>query len=152
MWMAQQLSCPFLQTPKFPFPASASCSSIWPSHVSFRPPYPQSSFSGFSGFKLALFILLSVNMYVHYRPWGPKLSLSSIRTLRPKVWSTISPVRPCISPQDKQTDEWKSLCVPKDFVPFQTAARLPLTPIYNHAKQDNGYRWPHIALGQPVNE
>ena len=29
-------------------------------------------------------------------------------------------------------------------------ALLPLTPIHNHGKQGNGYRWPHIALGRLV--
>ena len=38
----------------------------------------------------------------------------------------------------------------QDFVPFGAAALLPLTPIHNHLKQGNGYRWPHIALGRPV--
>ena len=47
---------------------------------------------------------------------------------------------------DKQT---KVPCVLQDFVPFGAAA-LPLIPIYNHTKQGNGYRWPHIALGRPV--
>ena len=36
------------------------------------------------------------------------------------------------------------------FVPFKAAALLPLTQIHNHAKQDKGYRWPHIALGRLV--
>ena len=47
---------------------------------------------------------------------------------------------------DERTDEQKSPCVLQDFVPFGAAALLPLIPIYNHAKQENGYRWPHIAL------
>ena len=51
---------------------------------------------------------------------------------------------------DGRTDEQKSPCVLQDFVPFGAAALLPLTPIYNHAEQGNGYRWPHIALGRPV--
>ena len=50
---------------------------------------------------------------------------------------------------DGRTDKQKFPCVLQDFVPFGAAA-LPLIPIYNHAKQGNGYRWPHIALGQPV--
>ena len=105
MWMAQQLSCPFLHTPKFPFPPSASCPSIWPSHVSFRPPNPQSTFSGFSGFKLALFILLSVNQSICISTTALEVLCHLYprsELLRPKVWSTISPVRPCISPQDNQ--------------------------------------------------
>ena len=40
---------------------------------------------------------------------------------------------------DGRTDERKSPCVLQDFVPFGAAA-LPLIPIYNHAKQGNGYR------------
>ena len=40
---------------------------------------------------------------------------------------------------DGRTDEQKSPCVLQDFVPFGAAA-LPLIPIYNHAKQGNGYR------------
>ena len=35
-------------------------------------------------------------------------------------------------------------------VPFGAAALLPLTSKHNYAKQGNGYRWPHIALGRPV--
>ena len=41
---------------------------------------------------------------------------------------------------DKQTDKQKSPCVLQDFFPFGAAALLPLIPIYNHAKQGNGYR------------
>ena len=41
---------------------------------------------------------------------------------------------------DGRTDKQKSPCVLQDFVPFGAAALLPLTPIYNHAKQGNGYR------------
>ena len=41
-------------------------------------------------------------------------------------------------------------CVLQDFVPFRAAALLPLSQFHNHAKQGNGYRWPHIALGRPV--
>ena len=37
----------------------------------------------------------------------------------------------------------KHLCVQQDFVPFVTAALLPLT--LNYTKQGNGYRWPHSA-------
>ena len=48
------------------------------------------------------------------------------------------------------TDERKSPCVLQDFVPFGAAALLPLTQIHNHAKQGNGYRRPHIALGRLV--
>ena len=48
-----------------------------------------------------------------------------------------------------RTDEQTSPCVLQDFVPFGAAA-LPLIPIYNHAKQGNGYRQPHVALGRPV--
>ena len=52
---------------------------------------------------------------------------------------------------DGQTDERTQVpCVLQDSVPFGAAALLPLTPIQNNAKQGNGYRWPHIALGQPV--
>ena len=51
---------------------------------------------------------------------------------------------------DERTDEQKSPCVLQDFVPFGATALLLLIPIYNHAKQGNGYRWPHIALGRPV--
>ena len=45
---------------------------------------------------------------------------------------------------DRQTDgrtdkQTKVPCVLQDFVPFGAAA-LPLIPIYNHAKQGNGYR------------
>ena len=50
---------------------------------------------------------------------------------------------------DKGTDEGKSPCVLQDFVPLGAAA-LPLIPIYNNAKQGNGYRWPSIARGRPV--
>ena len=51
---------------------------------------------------------------------------------------------------DKWTDKrTKVPCVLQDFVPFGAAA-LPLIPIYNYAKQGNGYRWPRIALGRPV--
>ena len=39
-------------------------------------------------------------------------------------------------------DKQKSPCVLQDFVPFGATALLPLIPIYNHAKQGNGYRWP----------
>ena len=41
---------------------------------------------------------------------------------------------------DGRTDEQKSPCVLKDFVPFGAAALLPLTPFHNHAKLGNGYR------------
>ena len=51
---------------------------------------------------------------------------------------------------DRWMDEQKSPCVLQDFVPFGAAALLPLILIYNHAKQGNGYRWPHIGLGRPV--
>ena len=41
---------------------------------------------------------------------------------------------------DGWTDgQTKVPCVLQDFVPFGAAA-LPLIPIYNHAKQGNGYR------------
>ena len=41
---------------------------------------------------------------------------------------------------NKQTDKLtKVLCVLQDCVLFGAAA-LPLIPIYNHAKQGNGYR------------
>ena len=44
-----------------------------------------------------------------------------------------------------RTDGWMErradfLCVLQDFVPFGTAALLPLTPIHNHAKEGNAYR------------
>ena len=53
---------------------------------------------------------------------------------------------------DRQTtNKQKSPCVLQDFIPFSAASLLPLIPIHNHAKQGNGYRWPHIALGRPVN-
>ena len=54
---------------------------------------------------------------------------------------------------DSQTEVWMdkqiSPCVQQDFVPFEAAALLYLTPIHNHAKQGKGYRLPHahIALG-----
>ena len=51
---------------------------------------------------------------------------------------------------DERTDKRKTPCVPQDFVSFGAAALLPVTPIHYHAKQGNGYRWPHIALGRPV--
>ena len=51
---------------------------------------------------------------------------------------------------DERTDERKSPCVLQDFVPFEAAALLPLTPIHNQVRQGNEYRWPHIALGRPV--
>ena len=43
---------------------------------------------------------------------------------------------------DGRTDERTNRvpCVLQDFVPFGAAALLPLTPIYNRAKQGNGYR------------
>ena len=47
-------------------------------------------------------------------------------------------------------DEQKSPCILQDYIPFRATALLPLTPIHNYAKQGNGYRWPHIALGLPV--
>ena len=47
-------------------------------------------------------------------------------------------------------EERKSPCVLQDFGPFGAAALLPLTLFHNYAKQGNGYRWPHIALGRPV--
>ena len=40
---------------------------------------------------------------------------------------------------DERTNKQKSPCVLQDFVHFGAAA-LPLNPIYNHAKQGNGYR------------
>ena len=40
---------------------------------------------------------------------------------------------------DGRNDERKSPCVLQDFFPFGAAA-LILIPIYNHAKQGNGYR------------
>ena len=53
---------------------------------------------------------------------------------------------------DRQTtNQQKSPFVLQDFIPFSAASLLPLIPIHNHAKQGNGYRWPHIALGRPVN-
>ena len=55
---------------------------------------------------------------------------------------------------DGRTDGWmdkqKSFSVLQDFVPFSSTALLPIIPIYNHAKQGNGYCWPQIALGRPV--
>ena len=40
----------------------------------------------------------------------------------------------------RQTDEQTKVpCVLQDFIPFGAAA-LPLIPIYNHAKQGNGFR------------
>ena len=51
---------------------------------------------------------------------------------------------------DGRMDEQKSPCVLQDFVSFGAAALLPLSPIQIHAKQGNGYRRPHIALGRPV--
>ena len=52
---------------------------------------------------------------------------------------------------DGQTDGWMGGRIDRRIkVPYGAAALLPLTAIYNHAKQDNGYRWPHIALGQLV--
>ena len=50
----------------------------------------------------------------------------------------------------KRMDEWKSPCVLQNFVPFGTAALLPLTPFHNHAKQGNGYCCLHTAIGRPV--
>ena len=50
------------------------------------------------------------------------------------------PERAWGGPTDGQTDEQTKVpCVLQDFVPFGAAA-LPLIPIYNHAKQGNGYR------------
>ena len=51
---------------------------------------------------------------------------------------------------DGRNDDQKSPCVLQDFVPFRATALLPLTLFHNYAKQGNGYRWPHIALGRPV--
>ena len=73
-------------------------------------------------------------------PLGPLISHP-----RPKVsyfWPQIGLIRPQIHPG---TQERKSFFVPQDIVPFMAAALLPLTPIHNHGKQGNGYRWPHIA-------
>ena len=39
--------------------------------------------------------------------------------------------------KDGWTDEQNSPCVLQDLVPFGSAALLPLTLIYNHAKQGN---------------
>ena len=40
---------------------------------------------------------------------------------------------------ERKDERTKVPCVLQDFVPFGAAA-LPLIPIYNHAKQGNGYR------------
>ena len=40
---------------------------------------------------------------------------------------------------DRQTNKGTNVpCVLQDFIPFGAAA-LPLIPIYNHAKQGNGF-------------
>ena len=51
---------------------------------------------------------------------------------------------------DGWTDKQKCPCVLQNFFSFGAAALLPLFPIQIHAKQGSGYRWPHIALGRPV--
>ena len=47
-------------------------------------------------------------------------------------------------------DERRSPCILLDFIAFRAAALLPPTPIKNYAKQGNGYRRPHMALGRLV--
>ena len=51
---------------------------------------------------------------------------------------------------DGQTIERKSPCVVQDFVPFEAPALLPPILIHNHAKQGNGYRCLHAALGRLI--
>ena len=67
-----------------------------------------------------------------------------------QAWEGRFQARESLGGTDGQTDKRKSPCALQDFVPFGAAALLPLTEIHNHAKQGNGYRWPHIALGRPV--
>ena len=73
-------------------------------------------------------------------PKGTKSGRTQGTFVHPFVCS--SPPRPSRAwgeRTDEQTDQTKVPCVLRDFVPFGAAA-LPLIPIYNHAKQGNGYR------------
>ena len=58
----------------------------------------------------------------------------------------IRPERPDFRP----VRTWGDRPVNKRSPLYYRTSLLPLTPIRNHAKQGNGYRWPHIGLGWPV--
>ena len=74
-------------------------------------------------------------------PLTPIISL--LRLQISTFWRQISLIRPQIHSQRHQ---WKSPCVLQDFVFFGADALLSFFQIYNHLKQGNGYRWPHIKL------
>ena len=54
-----------------------------------------------------------------------------------------------------ETDRWADRQTHKQtnkilHVFYRISSLLPLNLTYSHTKQDNGYRWPHIDLGQPI--
>ena len=125
-----------------------------------------------SGLKSALLDLRSALLALKSVLSGLKSALHSHSHLRPKLAlkasnqpqislkltskltisgliSTLLKIRLPIG-KDGRMDERKSPCVLQDFIFFGAAAQLPLSPIHNHAKQGNWYRWAHIALGRPV--
>ena len=53
-------------------------------------------------------------------------------------------------PDFRPVRTWGDRPVNKRSPLYYRTSLLPLTPIRNHTKQGNGYRWPHIALGWPV--
>ena len=85
---------------------------------------------------------------------------SPIQGLRGQIsglWGQISGLRGQISGlrgpggTDGWTDKQQTnKSPPVDFIPISATSLLPLILIHNHAKQGNGYRWPHIALGRLV--
>ena len=90
--------------------------------------------------------LFVVCLSIHQSPPGPLRP--EICHLMPEIYSPrpeiipprhrISPLRHHISAKDERTDKRTSPCVLQDFIPFRATVLLPLTTIYNHAKQGNG--------------
>ena len=101
-----------------------------------------------SAIPIALLCMI-VNLSEGKQGSGPEGDLRPERTdfsptrvdFRPeRAWGNELTVRRTDGQMDGRNDKQEFPCVLQDFIPFGAASLLPLTPIHNHAKQDNGYR------------
>ena len=110
-------------------------------------------------------MLFNGNLWIEKLGWGMYGRTDGCKKIHPCVLHDIGPLGPLLKKAWEgryqawenlgEMDGWKNRqmkvsCVLQYFVPFGAAALLSLTLIHDHAKQGNRYRWPYIALGQPV--